>query len=585
MRANLPVATPPATATAATAVTAAASATATSTVLSVRPAAATTSVSPASTLQQVLQQIAVKIQTALLQLQQQLTAAVTTLVNNIQVALHPAPYVGTSTAGPPDPTTGTVTGTLGFTAPGGLGLTYLVSTAPTQGTVTLTAAGGFTYTPTSAARTAATLTTAPVTDSFTVTAYDGTTAATTEIVHVKVSPLYETAILGSPDPTSGAVTATFGSTDPAGQPVTYTLTGQPTNGSVTDVTAGVFLYTPTTLARVQAFYSGATTDTFTVTATDGATSTAVNVTVPISPLQDQVIAYSRVYGEDPATGAVTGSIEAFDTAGLPLTYAVLVPPLGGNTNLTSTGDFTYTPSLLTRQQAGEGELSTEYFSVQVSNGVTATQTGLLLPISPIAAIPTAPMLTGPVNTFGPGDTGAVTGTVTASDPIGHALTYQVASQPTDGTATFTSGGNFTYTPTVLARELATTGGPTTDTFTVTATNGHYTSTATTITVPITPALTTPVITFTNNRNYANSLGVVTGAVRTETYDPSLTYSLVTNPTAGTVTVSANGSFTYNGPAGIDYTQYYYEIGSQASFTVIATNGSFTTSPFTITLLY
>ena len=83
-------------------------------------------------------------------------------------------------------------------------------------------------------------------------------------------------------------------------------------------------------------------------------------------------------------------------------------------------------------------------------------------------------------------TGMVTGTVTATDPAGLPLTYSVATQPTDGTATVTPTGGFTYTPTPTARVQANNGGATTDSFTVTASNGVFTSSPSTITVPITP---------------------------------------------------------------------------------------------------
>ena len=48
--------------------------------------------------------------------------------------------------------TGAVTGTLGFTDPAGLPLTYTVTTNPAQGSVAVTTAGAYTYTPTQAAR-------------------------------------------------------------------------------------------------------------------------------------------------------------------------------------------------------------------------------------------------------------------------------------------------------------------------------------------------------------------------------------------------------------------------------------------------
>ncbi len=80
-------------------------------------------------------------------------------------------------------------------------------------------------------------------------------------------------------------------------------------------------------------------------------------------------------------------------------------------------------------------------------------------------------------------TGAVTGTVSYTDPSGKTLTYKVITAPTDGTVKVTSTGAFTYTPTVAARLAAALTGGSTDTFTVVATNGLAT-TAQTVTVPV-----------------------------------------------------------------------------------------------------
>ena len=88
------------------------------------------------------------------------------------------PVAGTPTVGVPALTTGVVTGTLNFTEPAGLPLTYAVTTNPTQGTVTVDSTGAFTYTPNAMAT--------QTTDTFTVTASDGP-AATNETVTVPVA--------------------------------------------------------------------------------------------------------------------------------------------------------------------------------------------------------------------------------------------------------------------------------------------------------------------------------------------------------------------------------------------------------------
>ncbi|TPG25219.1 Ig-like domain-containing protein [Mycolicibacterium hodleri] len=83
------------------------------------------------------------------------------------------------------PVSGIATGSMGFTDPDGDPLTYIVTTAPTYGTVTLTG-GTFTYTPTPAGRALA-ATTPGLTDGFTVTASDGQLTTPT-ILQVSVIP-------------------------------------------------------------------------------------------------------------------------------------------------------------------------------------------------------------------------------------------------------------------------------------------------------------------------------------------------------------------------------------------------------------
>jgi VCBS repeat-containing protein len=105
-----------------------------------------------------------------------LGALVWGLFRSVETSFGLVPVAGTPTVGTSTLPTGEVTGTLGFTEPAGLPLTYTVTTNPTQGSVTVDSAGAFTYTPNAAAAT-------PWVDTFTVTASDGL-AATSKTVTV-----------------------------------------------------------------------------------------------------------------------------------------------------------------------------------------------------------------------------------------------------------------------------------------------------------------------------------------------------------------------------------------------------------------
>jgi VCBS repeat-containing protein len=103
---------------------------------------------------------------------------------------------------------------------------------------------------------------------------------------VGLSPVAGTPTVGVPDTMTGVVSGTLGFTEPAGQPLTYAVTSNPTQGSVTVTSTGAYTYTPATTARLAAATTAAVVDTFTVTATDGLAATNEAVTVPVSPLTD-----------------------------------------------------------------------------------------------------------------------------------------------------------------------------------------------------------------------------------------------------------------------------------------------------------
>jgi VCBS repeat-containing protein len=144
-------------------------------------------------------------------------------------------------------------------------------------------------------------------------------------------------------------------------------------------------------------------------------------------------------------------------------------------------------------------------------------------------------------------TGAVIGTVTATDPNGDKLTYK-ATTTNKGTVTITTAGVFTYTPTATARhDAAKSGGSTsvkTDKVTVTVTDSNGAATSKAVTVTISPVNAVPVPTTTVGTSNS-STGVVTGSVTaTDANSDPLTYKVTKTAAKGTVVVTATGGFTY-----------------------------------------
>ncbi len=304
-----------------------------------------------------------------------ISAAVWGLFQQVASVFGVTPKVGTPGVSDPVATTGLVTGMLGFTDPDGQALTYIIAKDPTLGVVTVDTAGTYSYTPTLAARLAAAGGKGPTTDTFTVTAFNGT-ASTRVTVSVPISPDAPVAgapTVGTPHAVTGVVTGGVTVSDPAGQPLTYSVTGNPSKGTITefDSSTGKFTYTPKMPAQLAAETAGAVgADTFVISASNGAASTAVTVTVAVDPGTPQIgtPGYS-LDSSDPA-GVVTGTVTFSDPAGGHLTYSVTSDPTKGTITEfdTSTGEFVYMPG---PDSADVGDT----FAVTATNGVhSATQT-------------------------------------------------------------------------------------------------------------------------------------------------------------------------------------------------------------------
>lgn len=168
-----------------------------------------------------------------------------------------------------------------------------------------------------------------------------------------------------------------------------------------------------------------------------------------------------------------------------------------------------------------------------------------------AAVPTnQPPVISTVSVRTPNaSTGALSGTVTASDPERGSLAYS-ASASALGRVAINAGGVFTYTPTSAARHAAAKEGAgpsaTSDTVTVTVTDvgGAYASAN--VTVPITARNTVPRFTRTTVGAPDAVTGVVSGRVSATDADKDpLSFSAPASTAKGTITMDAlSGVFSY-----------------------------------------
>ena len=362
--------------------------------------------------------------------------------------------------------------------------------------------------------------------------------------------------VGIPNAKTGAVTGVITISNPTTSSLTYAVS-TPVKGKVTITSSGAFTYTPTAAARHTASAADASAtdraDTFTITVNGGASGTITQtVTVPVSPADAIPTLGTPSVGKPNAiTGMVTGKVTGKDADKDPLTYSTSATSAkGGSVTVDpSTGAFTYTPTAVARHAASATgattSAKTDTFTVAVSDGFGGTTNKLVtVTVSPTNTAPT--VATSPtVNA--PGTSGAVTGTLEAADNDADGLAFNAT--PKKGTVTFGTGGSFTYTPTVAAQHAAAVPGAsasvTSETFTVTVTDGHGGTVSKAVTVAISPVNATPLVVTATAGTPNTKAGVVSGKVTAiDSDNDKLTYTAA-GTAKGKVTINAKtGAFTY-----------------------------------------
>jgi len=299
------------------------------------------------------------------------------------------------------------------------------------------------------------------------------------------------------------------------------------------------------------------------------TASAVTVSAP-------VISSITVGTPNASTGAVVGTVTATDPGKFRLTYKATTSTKG-TVSITTAGVFTYTPTATARHAAAKSgaatSVTTDTVTVTVTNsqGTVATQ-AVTVTVSPSNTVPVAKTPTvGTPNAT----TGVVTGSVSATDGNGDALTYGGSTTTSKGTVNVTSAGAFTYTPTAIARHAAAKNGAATaaksDTFSVTVTDGYGGTVAVPVSVTISPANAAPTGTVTV-ANPDPVTGVATGEVTaTDTDADTVTYT-ASKPASGAVVVNADGSFTYTPTATARTSARSSATAKTDSFTITINDG-------------
>jgi len=169
---------------------------------------------------------------------------------------------------------------------------------------------------------------------------------------------------------NGVVSGVVGGADPDSAALTYTVARNPEHGRVAVDADGTYTYTPDPSAG-----AAGTTDSFVVTVSDAGNGFHIHglfglinaltfgligdsghsggalVSVTVTPFNNLPTGHAIVGRPDPTTGVVLGSIIGTDADGDTLTYRGSATTGKGSVIVTAAGDFTYTPTSQSLQNA------------------------------------------------------------------------------------------------------------------------------------------------------------------------------------------------------------------------------------------
>ncbi|MEW5928318.1 MAG: Ig-like domain-containing protein [Gemmatimonadota bacterium] len=442
------------------------------------------------------------------------------------------------------------------TDPEGNPLTAVLVTGPAHGTLTLNADGSFTYTPAANYN-------GP--DQFTYKANDGTADSNVATVSITVSGVAEAPVAVddaySTDEDTALNVAAPGvlanDTDPEGDPLTAVLVTGPASGTLALDADGSFTYTPA------AGFSGQAT--FTYKANDGALdSNVATVTITVAAVNDAPTAVNDTYttDEDVVLNVAAPGVLGNDTdpESNALTAVLVTGPANGTLTLNADGSFTYTPAANFN--------GSDSFTYKANDGTTDSNTATVtITVNPVVDAPVATNDAYSTNEDTPLSKSAAEGVLANdSNPEGGTLTAVLVSTTTNGVLSLSADGSFTYTPNADFFG--------TDSFTYKGNNGSGDSNVATVTITVNAVNDPPTAVadaYTTDEDVA--LVVAAPGVLGNDTDPensALTSVLVTGPAHGTLTLNANGSFTYTPAAnyfGADAFSYKPNDGSGDGNTV------------------
>ncbi|MCU7843934.1 MAG: DUF1800 family protein [Candidatus Thiodiazotropha sp. (ex Monitilora ramsayi)] len=369
-----------------------------------------------------------------------------------------------------------------------------------------------------------------VLDSFSYTAFDGINSSTSATVNITVLPLNDPPVANNDSGTvnegsSVAIAVLNGDSDAEGDALTVTNLTSPSHGSLQLNGDGSITYTHNG--------SNTTSDSFTYTAYDGISSSAVaTVNVTIVPQNDAPEAISdNAAVSEGSSIAITPLTNDSDADQDSLSVTNLTSPNHGTVQLSNDGIVTYTHD--------GSETLTDSFTYTASDGVSESAvTTVTIAITPLNDAPVADNDSATVSEGGNVTIAVLNGD---SDAEGDALSVTNLTSPTQGTVQLNSDGSVTY--------IHNGSNTVSDSFTYTASDGSSESAIATVSITIVSTNDIPVAV--SDSATVNEEGNTTIAVLNNDSDAdgdSLSVTNLTSAGHGIVSLNPNGTvnYTHNG---------------------------------------
>ncbi|WP_413205424.1 tandem-95 repeat protein [Rhodospirillum sp. A1_3_36] len=436
-----------------------------------------------------------------------------------------------------------------FQASAGTGaLTYAILTQPAEGTVWNTNTGLFAFSPSGDFEDLAEGDTRSVSFTYSVTDENGDSSEATATITVlgeNDAPVASD-VTYSIDEDSAAQVFAFNGTDvDSGAVLTYGIMTQPAEGTVINNGDGTFSFDP-----AGAFDSLAEGETSTVSfsyyvldehnAISQATATITIVGTNHAPVATDV---SYSIGED--APAQTFAFDGYDQdAGTVLTFAVVTPPSEGTLVNNGDGTFAFAPAGDFEDLAeGETRVVSFTYSVTDEQGASSQATATITVVGANDG-PVATNVTHDVSEDGPAQSFAFPATDVDNGAV---LTYEILTQPVDGTLVNNGDGTFSYNPDGAFETLAV-GETVSRSFTYEVTDDHGQTSQGTVTLTIVGANDAPIVVDDAQVAVKNTSRTILAedllANDSDIDGDTLTIASVTSVSGGTVTLDGAGNVLF-----------------------------------------